>query len=100
MIQSFVYVNPPSIKCHKYVPFGYGCVCEPQKPPLQTDPIPYGRSYPLLAVGSFNNDLAFVNGGISASMKSVQPQRISLTKPFIVSACTIFIAIWGRPRSL
>ena len=42
-----------------------------------------------------NNDLAFVNGGISASMKSVQPQRISLTKPFIVSACTIFIVYLG-----
>ena len=42
-----------------------------------------------------NNDLPFVNGGISASMKSVQPQRVFLTKPYIVSACTIFIVYLG-----
>ena len=23
--------NLPYSKCHKYVPFGYGCVCDPQK---------------------------------------------------------------------
>ena len=39
-------------KCHKYVPFGMGAYANRR-----------------------NNDLPFVNGGISASMKSVQPQR-------------------------
>jgi len=62
-------------KYHKYDPFGYGCVCDPQEPKLKTDPIPYGRSFLLLAVGSFNNDLPFVNGGKFANMESAQPQK-------------------------
>jgi len=42
-----------------------------------------------------NNDLPFVNGGISASMKSGQPRGVILTKPYIASACTIFIVYLG-----
>ena len=30
MLQS-VFIFCSYSKCHKYVPFGYGCVCEPQK---------------------------------------------------------------------
>jgi hypothetical protein len=39
-----------------------------------------------------NNDLPFVNGGISASMKSVHPKKIF---PLIVYACTVFIVYLG-----
>jgi hypothetical protein len=42
-----------------------------------------------------NNDLPFVNGGISAYMESVQPQKGFYHEVVFVSACTIFIIDLG-----
>ena len=42
-----------------------------------------------------NNDMPFVNGGISTYMKSGQPQKGFLTKPFILSTCIFFIVCLG-----
>jgi hypothetical protein len=36
-----------------------------------------------------NNAIPFAHGGISASIRSEQPNEQAVTKPFIVSACTI-----------
>jgi len=47
-----------------------------------------------------NDNLLFVNGGISASMKSGQPQGVIPTKPYIVSACTIFIVYLGASSKI